>query len=191
MIVIPGRAERANPESRHALIHFWIPGPVQTDRPGMTKPGRNLPARAGTPVRDSIVPKRAGARPSRKPTAARSGPAAGRRRRGAPKGAALWETRVSHTETGAPFGAPHPRCFEGEKFVPAKAGKEVGLPGASNNTGDESRPRFLLPSPLVGEGAERSEAGEGSESIMGTDPSPGSRFADRSARSTLSHKGRG
>ena len=39
---------------------------------------------------------------------------------------------LTHGNTGAPFGAPHPRLFEGTE-------KEVGLPGAANNTGDDAR----------------------------------------------------
>jgi hypothetical protein len=36
-LVIPGRAESANPESRNSIVpSVWIPGPALARRPGMT-----------------------------------------------------------------------------------------------------------------------------------------------------------
>jgi len=60
------------------------------------------------------------------------GPAAGRRRRGAPRGAGISAKRCSHTEIMELPLARHTLDY----FEEAKKG--VGLPGAANNTGDEA-----------------------------------------------------
>ena len=56
---------------------------------------------------------------------------------GAPRGAAPSETRVLLQV--APSRRAIPSSFEGdERLVPAKAGKDYGVPGAAKNTGDDA-----------------------------------------------------
>jgi hypothetical protein len=87
------------------------------------------------------------------------------------------------SQTSAFPGAPLPSFGSVEERMTA-------CPGPAKNTGDESRLRFFFPSPLVGEGAERTKRARRVRGSSRT-PHPLTRLAHRSARSTLSHKGRG
>ncbi len=71
------------------------------------------------------------------------GPDAVRHCNGAPRGAASFARGRAHREVRVMWrhAALHPPAFlpGSGKLVPAKAGREGGLPGALNNTGNESR----------------------------------------------------
>jgi len=61
------------------------------------------------------------------------------RRRGAPRGArTFWNEGAARLKTGAPLGAPPPRCFEGHEQGPAPAGWKTAYPGPIKNTGDDA-----------------------------------------------------
>ena len=60
------------------------------------------------------------------------GPAAGRRRRGAPRGAGISARRCSHTEIWSVAWRATPSIISRDTEI------GVGLPGAANNTGDEA-----------------------------------------------------
>ena len=121
-------------------------------RPGASPAGSRLTERRAS------VSRKARSEPGKRPQVERREACAHRLRAAAPQGVAL--------VTVAPAGAPRPSCLRGNRECRrARAFQKMGQAelGAANS---------VLPSPLEGEGGERSEPGEGSECSACFDPSP-------------------